>query len=376
MKSSKHVAEVACSEEQIFMTKYNDVFDGLGKFPFKHHITIKADAKPSIRPARRVPFRLKDRLKKALGELENRGVIARVDEPTEWVSNLVIAEKPNGSLRVCLDPKFLNEAIERERTYIPTRDDIKTALQGKKIFTVMDMKDGFYHIELDEESSKLCTFSSPFGRYRFLRMPFGISSAPEVFQKCSTSAFDGIEGVVVYFDDVIVAAESEERHDELLKEVMEKAKQFGVKFNKSKMQFKQKSVKVLRTLIPSTTSTLKPALPENIGNKIEESQKKQALNYDKSAVKKKQDLCTQVGQRVLVREGSIWIPKKLVGPAAVPRSFYVEGEDGRQLKRNSRWIRQFTQGQDRSPSSSSQASHSSQPLTNRRYPTRKQSNKL
>ncbi|CAB0017407.1 unnamed protein product [Nesidiocoris tenuis] len=597
MKSSKLVAEVACSEEQIFMTKYNDVFDGLGKFPFKHHITIKADAKPSIRPARRVPFRLKDRLKKALGELENRGVIARVDEPTEWVSNLVIAEKPNGSLRVCLDPKFLNEPIERERTYIPTRDDIKTALQGKKIFTVMDMKDGFYHIELDEESSKLCTFSSPFGRYRFLRMPFGISSAPEVFQKCSTSAFDGIEGVVVYFDDVIVAAESEEKHDELLKEVMEKAKQFGVKFNKSKMQFKQKSVKyvglifssegvsadpktddhntsiysvnmevktklkarqsvfwpdmnrditnfisrcgpcqkyqnklpkeplmshsipilafnkigldiadvngvpylvtvgyyskwievdklksksaasvinclkrifqtsgipktivtdnvpfnsyemkefasdfdielcfispghsqsnglaeksvgiikklfkkinydekrfwyalleyrnspiidlglspaqllhkrVLRILIPSTTSTLKPALPENIGNKIEESQKKQALNYDKSAVKKKQDLCTQVGQRVLVREGSVWIPKKLVGPAAVPRSFYVEGEDGRQLKRNSRWIRQFTQGQDRSPSSSSEASHSSQSLTNRRYPTKKQSNK-
>ncbi|BES98482.1 Hypothetical protein NTJ_11291 [Nesidiocoris tenuis] len=174
-----------------------------------------------------------------------------VDEPTEWVSNLVIAEIPNGSLRVCLDPKFLNEAIEGERTYIPTRDDIKTALQGKKIFTVMDMKDGFYHSELDEESSKLCTFSSPFGHYRFLSVPFGISSAPEVFQKCSTSAFDGIEGVVVYFDDVIVAAESEEKHDKLLKEVMEKAKQFGVKFNKSKMQFKQKSVKYVGLIFSS-----------------------------------------------------------------------------------------------------------------------------
>lgn len=242
VRSINTVAVPQSKEFDSFLNRHCSAFEGVGKIPIKHHITLKKDAKPVIRPARRIPFRLKDKLRQSLDDLVQRKIIEKVEEPTQWVNNIVIAEKKNGSLRLCLDPKFLNEAIERERSYIPTQEDIKCRLQGKSVFTVLDMKEGFYHVELSDESTKLCTFATPFGRFKFLRMPFGISSAPEVFQKIASTVFDGIEGVTVYFDDVIIAAPNSKIHDELLEVVMHRAYNWGVKFNKEKIQFKQKSV--------------------------------------------------------------------------------------------------------------------------------------
>ena len=81
----------------------------------------------------------------------------------------------------CLDPRDLNKVIKREHHKIPTAHEVASKLTGKKVFSILDEKFGFCRISLDQESSFLCTFNSPFGRYRFLRCPFGISSAPEVF---------------------------------------------------------------------------------------------------------------------------------------------------------------------------------------------------
>ena len=106
-----------------------------------------------------------------------------MDSPTEWVSNLVVIEKKDKSLRLSLDPKPLNAAILRERYLIPTPADVQSQLSRKRLFSVIDMKDGYWHVALTEESSYLTTFHSPWGRKRFLRMPFGLSSASEVMQK-------------------------------------------------------------------------------------------------------------------------------------------------------------------------------------------------
>ena len=86
-------------------------------------------------------------------------------------------------MRICLDPHDLNVAIQREHYQLPTIEDTAARLSGAKVFTVLDVKQGFWHIPLEEQSSYLTTFNSPFGRYRWLRMPFGINSAPEVFQR-------------------------------------------------------------------------------------------------------------------------------------------------------------------------------------------------
>lgn len=91
---------------------------------------------------------------------------------------------------------------------VVTAQDVIAQLLGKKIFTVIDMSSGFWQVQLDKENSYLCCFNTCFGPYKFLRMPFGINSGPEVFQKYVNSVFGGIKGVHIIFDDLIIAATS------------------------------------------------------------------------------------------------------------------------------------------------------------------------
>ena len=135
-------------------------------------------------PSQNQPAALRDRLKVTLEEMEKMKVIRKVDQSTQWVNSLVVVEKlKTKKLRVYLDPRPLNAAIKREHFQIPTLDNIATRLTGATIFSKLDANHGYWQVQLDEESQLLTTFSTPFGRYCFLRMPFGIKSAQEVFQK-------------------------------------------------------------------------------------------------------------------------------------------------------------------------------------------------
>ena len=113
--------------------------------------------------------------------METLCVIRKAEEPTEWVSSLVVVEKPNGKVRLCLDPRDLNKAIQREHYPMQTVEEVAAELSGAEVFSVLDATSRFWHIKLDEKSSDLLTFNTPFGRYQYLRMPFGINSSPEIF---------------------------------------------------------------------------------------------------------------------------------------------------------------------------------------------------
>lgn len=145
--------------------------------------------------------------------------------------------------------------VKREHFSIPTCEDITSRLAGKKYFTVIDIKDGFYQIKLDESSSDLCTFSTPFGRFKFLRLPFGLCSAPELFQKKCMDIFGDILNVEIYFDDLIVSGSTEEEHDLALDEVFKKAELYNVKFNSKKLQFKLKEITFMGLLISESGMT-------------------------------------------------------------------------------------------------------------------------
>lgn len=225
------------------LEKYAIVFEGLGCFPTTYKIEVDDRITPKISPIRRVAYSLTEKLKRKLDDLEKQGIIRKVEKPTEWVSSLVIVEKKNGDLRLCLNPKYLNEAIKREHYLIPNIDDIMYQLNNKKWFTVLDMKDGYWQVPIDAKSSDLCTFGTQFGRYQFRRLPFGISSAPEIFHRKNVEVFGSIPGVAVYFDDIVVTGETEEEHDANLSCVLEKAVQYNIKFNKSKIQYKSNFVK-------------------------------------------------------------------------------------------------------------------------------------
>lgn len=236
------------SREEL-LKRYAPVFQGLGEFPGVHHIYTDPNIPPVVHGCRKIPFSVLERLRETLSTQEERGVIRKVTKPTQWVSSLVVTEKKNGTLRVCLDPKDLNKAIQRQHFSIPTPEDVQRQLAGKKLFTILDEKDGYWQVKLDDSSADLCTFNTPWGRYQFTRLPFGIKSASEVFQQINSESFGDITGVHIIADDMIIAAETKEEHDCILQQVMDRAKELNVKFNADKIQYMVSEVKYMGHII-------------------------------------------------------------------------------------------------------------------------------
>ena len=122
---------------------------------------------------------------------------------------LVVTKTPSkadeeSKIRICLDARDLNVAIKRVHFPMPTIEEIATRLNGAKLFSVFDASNGFWQVELDEGSSMLTTFNTPFCRYRWKRMPFGINSAPEVWQRKMREHIEGLKGVEVIADDFVI----------------------------------------------------------------------------------------------------------------------------------------------------------------------------
>jgi len=205
-----------------FIKMHKEVFTGLGRFTRPVKILVNPDSPRGMCPPRRYNFSIAERLKAKLDSLEAQGVVAKVtgDMP-RFLSNLVIKEKSNGDLRICLDPENLNKAILRQNYPIPTLEEISCQVKDMTVFSVLDLKDGFWHAELDEESSKLCSFVTPHGLYRFRKMPFGLSCAPEIFQYMTEEILKGT-GAIVYFDDCLIPGKDKAHHDLILGKVLKK----------------------------------------------------------------------------------------------------------------------------------------------------------
>ncbi|XP_030848894.1 uncharacterized protein K02A2.6-like [Strongylocentrotus purpuratus] len=237
LKLVKRVLNVKTESKYAIVDDYEDVFEGLGCVPGKHHITLKEHAQPVQHACRKIPFPLRNQLKDELDKMERLKVITPVDEPSDWVSSLVVVMKKNNQLRVCLDPRDLNRSIKREHYQLPSRDEITAQFAGAKYFSKFDASSGFWQIELDEESSRLCTFITPFGRYRFLRLPFGVCSAPEVFHKIVHNLFAHIPGVNTMMDVIVVWGSTQQEHDTRLKQVLDIAQEANLKLNRDKCEF-------------------------------------------------------------------------------------------------------------------------------------------
>lgn len=245
---------------------YADVFSGTGKLEGKYHIVVDENVKPVIHPPRKVPIAIQHKLKAELDRLEEQQIITPVTKPTEWVSSLVIVDRPE-KLRVCIDPMDLNTAIKRSHYPLPTIEDILPSLGKAKIFSVLDAKNGFFHIELDEESSYLTTFNTPYGRYRYLRMPMGISSGPEEFQRRQDQVVEGLRNVKCVADDILVYGEGDtpeeatKDHDRCLIGLMDRCREKNLKLNANKLKLRLKQVPFIGHLV--TDTGLKPD-PEKV----------------------------------------------------------------------------------------------------------------
>jgi hypothetical protein len=245
LKIAKMVQGVTREDSKDYFEKYPDVFSGIGCLPGQYSIKIDPSVKPCVHAARRFPQGILVKLKDKLDSLEAQDIIAKELGPTDWVNSLVIVDKPNGDFRICIDPTDLNKAIKREYFSIPTYVDIMSKVRDAKVFSVLDTNNGFWNIELDESSSKLCTFNTPFGRYRFKRLPFGLKCSSEIFQRKIVQCFEGIDGVEIYVDDILVWGTSQKDHDERLNLVLERARKYNIKFNVNKCKFSVNEVRYI-----------------------------------------------------------------------------------------------------------------------------------
>ena len=240
LQVAEPVAQESCQEEftmEKIAATYQDIFQGLGCMEGTLRLEVDKSVAPSIMPPRRVPLSLKERLKQELTCLERANVIKREEDPTDWVSSLVVTEEPNGKLRVCIDPQRLNTALKRSHYPLPVIEDILPELADVKVFSKADLKDGFLQIQLDEDSSKLTAFQTPWSHYRYLRMPFGISPAPECFQCKLDQNLEGLEGIYKVADDILITGrgackeEAVRNHDANLLKLLERCRERNLKLN-------------------------------------------------------------------------------------------------------------------------------------------------
>ena len=153
---------------------------------------------------------------------------------------MVVTKKPNGKIRICIDPKDLNKAVKRSHYPSRTIEDLIPDLTQAKIFSVLDAKNAFWQVELDDASSKLTCFNTPFGRYSWRRLPYGLSSSPEEYARRQDNALEGLKGVKTIADDMLVFGvgettdEAVKNHNENLRQLMKRCKEVGLKINKDK----------------------------------------------------------------------------------------------------------------------------------------------
>ena len=228
--------------------RYPQQFDRIGNFPGEYHIVLKDNPEPVIHAPRKCAINLKDELKDELDGMEQQAVIAKVSEPTDWVSSIVVARRANGKLRVCLDPKDLNKSIHRCHHRTPTVEEVTHKLAGSKYFSKLDARNSYWSVKLDTESSFLTTFNTPFGRYRYLRMPFGLVMSQDVFQHKMDQILEGLEGIVSIADDVIVHGRTEEEHDARMTKLMDVANDKGLMFNSEKTAVKAPQITFFGTV--------------------------------------------------------------------------------------------------------------------------------
>ena len=205
---SLSITDLPLTQEKV-ETTYADVFQGLGKFPGEpYKLRLKPDAVPVKHRPRKVPVHLQDAFHEEVERLVKIDVLEKVTEPTEWVNSFVIVEKvidssnahsPNHvikkSIRLCIDPKDLNEALEREPYYSRTIDELISMFAGAKVFTIVDMDKGYWQVVLHPESRKLTCMAFDIGRYQFKRLPMGSKVASDIFQRMLDSVYIGLPGV-------------------------------------------------------------------------------------------------------------------------------------------------------------------------------------
>lgn len=258
-------------------TDYSEVFDNkLGEYKFGTvSLDIAKDAKPIFCKHRPVPFAWKATIEKLIKDLVKFDVLEPVNNAV-WSTPLVPIVQPDGTLRICGDYKTtVNRFLVDFKYPSPRKEEIFASLEGSTIFSKLDLSNAYNQLTLDENSQKLCTWSTHIGTFKMKRMPYGVKPAAAIFQKKIENLLKDIPNVTNYIDEIIVGGETVKEHVEILGRVLQKLKSAGLKLNLRKCTFFKEKVSYLgfdidKEGLKTNSSRIEAVLDAPIPNDISE----------------------------------------------------------------------------------------------------------
>ena len=247
----KGVFHIKSRTLQQVLDKHEAVFEkGLGTMKkFKAKLHLKSGATPKFVKARPVPFALRPKVEVSLEKLEQEGVLKKVTH-NEWGSPIVVVPKKTGGMRICGDYKVtLNQVLDVDQHPLPKPSNLFATLAGGKVFSKLDLTQAYHQMEVGEKFQHLLTITTLKGLCRYHRLPFGISSAPALFQQTMEQILQGIPGVVAFMDDIELTGATAEEHLDRLDQVLQRLQEHGLRLQKSKCEFLKDRVEYLGHII-------------------------------------------------------------------------------------------------------------------------------
>ena len=212
---------------------------------FKAKIYVESEATPKYFKARSVPYAMKAKIEEQLSKMEKEGIIKPVAY-SEWAAPIVPVLKSDKSVRICGDFKVTINPISKLIRYpIPKIEDLLATLANGKSFTKLDMSRAYLQLELEEESKKYVVINTHKGLFCYYWLPFGIASAPGIFQQAMEGLLQGIPGISIYLDDILITGATDSDHLKSLEEVLKRFLEAGLRFHKNKCFFLGSSVTYL-----------------------------------------------------------------------------------------------------------------------------------
>ena len=253
---------------QTLLQEYQSLFkDELGTVqPYRATLHVQPNAKPKFFKPRPVPFAIRDAIGQELDRLEEQGIIKRVDH-SEWAAPIVAVPKKDGRFRLCGDYKVtINQALEVDQYPIPNPEELFTTLAKGTLFSKLDLSQAYLQVQLDESSTPFVTINTHRGLYQPTRLPFGVASAPAMFQKLMDTVLKGIPGVICYIDDILVTGATQSDHLRNLEQVFQRLERSGFRLKKEKCTFLANSVQYLGHQIDHEGIRALPSKTEAIVN--------------------------------------------------------------------------------------------------------------
>ena len=248
------LTETQTHEVEHLLQQYDDILsradDDIGHYSeVKHRIEL-SDSFPFKQRYRRIPPSMFNEVRDHLQQLLSAGIIRRSHSP--FTSNVVLAKKKDGKLRLCIDFRQLNNHTIKDNYALPRIDEILESLSGNRYFSVLDMKSGYHQIEIEESHKERTAFTvGPLGFYEYNRMPFGLTNAPATYQRVMEACLGDLHLNIchIYLDDLIVYGRTFEEHLDRLQRVFQKLREAGLKLTPKKCHLFKGKVKYVGHIV-------------------------------------------------------------------------------------------------------------------------------